>query len=565
MSSMKSSLITGACLIWYLISLPVSAQDSTVTIPLQEWLQAGPIEMPLPALHGDDFGPAELLDFNNAEVSQWQPAPGTDFPWAPGKHLRWETQQPGLNELQIPAPAGDAPAICYLAVYLDAGRWTNASLTVQSSQLYRVYLDGESILSKNNVSKGKEAVQDSLKTGIDLETGKHLLIIKTVYKPETASVWKVAARLKLPSGWEAQSVQPGVSPRHHMNIGHLLEEPEVSAVSVSADGKLAGITVKKHHPETDKTESWLELRRVSDGSLIRTYRGGMQISGIKWAPEGHRFAYSTREEGKGTLWLVDLETGTSEPLLQNVKNLGSFTWSQDGQSMFYGISDEPAKEEELLKRLRSLRDRWPGWREHTYLYQVFIPSKISRRLTAGEPGTSISAVSPDGKRLLFTRNIEDYSERPYDKTQLFLLELSSLQPDTLWSGKWFSSAQWSPDGKKILLIGGPSMFGETGMNVPEGKIPNDYDQQAYIMNLPDGQVTPVSKNFDPSIDEAFWHSEEVIYFRVKEKAFQRIYRYDTGRKSFTRLDTGLDVVSDMAVARNAPVAVYSGSSVTAPD
>ena len=46
--------------------------------------------------------------------------------------------------------------------------------------------------------------------------------------------------------------------------------------------------------------------------------------------------------------------------------------------------------------------------------------------------------------------------------------LDDQSVDVLWTGRWFGWGRWSPDGKKILLTGGPSVFGEVGHNVPDG-------------------------------------------------------------------------------------------------
>ena len=108
-------------------------------------------------------------------------------------------------------------------------------------------------------------------------------------------------------------------------------------------------------------------------------------------------------------------------------------------------------------------------------------------MTSGEFSTDFGGFSRDGKKLLFTRTLIDMTERPYSKTELYSLDLSTLKEELLWKGAWFNGAQWSPDGKNLLILGGPSAFGAIGQNLPKGRTPNDYDIQAYLYN-PDPQT-----------------------------------------------------------------------------
>ena len=56
-----------------------------------------------------------------------------------------------------------------------------------------------------------------------------------------------------------------------------------------------------------------------------------------------------------------------------------------------------------------------------------------------------------------------------------------------------------------------------------------------------------------------------IYFTAADRDFVRFYRYDPVDRSFTPLDTGLDVAKKFAVAEHAPVAVLYGSSPWEPE
>ena len=62
-----------------------------------------------------------------------------------------------------------------------------------------------------------------------------------------------------------------------------------------------------------------------------------------------------------------------------------------------------------------------------------------------------------------------------------LMDITTQQLDTLWKDRLYSiSCTFSPDGKKLLISGGPSAFGKLGENIGKNQIANQYDTQLYI-------------------------------------------------------------------------------------
>ncbi|MCK6623319.1 MAG: S9 family peptidase [Calditrichia bacterium] len=526
---------------------------------INQWLQAGPLETPLPAFHQDAFGLKDLLKFEPAEVEKWRPAPGAELVWDHRTRLSWAAVAASEKGFEIGRDSGQKnPQIYYLAAYLDAKRWLKAELQVRSAHPLKAYLDGENVAAKE--SSDTSEVKD-LKQALKLTTGKHLLLLKVLIDPENPAPALLETSLAIDEKFGESPLALGASPQQIMNISLLLDGPKVSGVSISPDGELATVTISEIQRSEGKSKSWLELRRVKDGSLVHTYRGNTALSAVSWAPLGKRFAYLERNGDKTTLWVTDLETGTTTDLLKEIKDFGSFTWSPEGNFIVYSVSEKPEDDKRGVKRLESPRDRWPDFRTKSFLYRANYPGGTRQRLTAGKLTTSLAAVSPDGSRLLFTTYTDNFADRPFIKTTLSLLNLQDLSVDTLWEGGWLSSAQWSPDGKQLLLTGGPSLFGEAGKNVPEGVIPNDYDTQAYLFDLATRKAAPLTRDFDPSINSAAWDKTgENIYFEALDREYVRLFRYSLKEKKFRALDTGVEVLNTFDLAKEQPLAVYYGSS-----
>lgn len=97
-------------------------------------------------------------------------------------------------------------------------------------------------------------------------------------------------------------------------------------------------------------------------------------------------------------------------------------------------------------------------------------------------------------------------------------------------------------------------------------IPNDYDYQAFFYDLATQAIEPISKNFDPSLKESYWYpgSPSQIYFRVDEKENINLYSYTIKDKTYKRYALPVEVISNMDIAYNKNIAVFSGSSAVIP-
>lgn len=563
----------GAAALLFLILISAALpQEKITTQTIPSWLVLGPFNTPFPAFHGDRRGGVaieDVLKFEEIEIGSLRPKSGLSLKWADGSTVTWSPGIAGDRGLELKPMSTAAPGTAYLGAYIQTPRWTRARLTVASSHLFQIYVDGNPLAAKTKADKAaageRPATEGRASSDLKLESGKHKILIKAVYDPEAGADWRIRASLEIPDKFVRPGSLISSSPDETMTLRHLLDGPKPAGISISPDGALAALTVSRSLPPSDDSESWLELYQVQNGKLIQTYRGAMSISSVHWSPQGKQFSYTAFDKSGGGIWVVDLESGTSTPLLRAVKNLGGHAWAPDGTFIVYSVTEEGEKDSDLAQRYRDLEDRQPGRRNRSYLYKVTLPDRTLRRLTSGELSTTLGAISPDSRKLLFTRSIVDYSERPYSKTELFALDLASLKEESLWKGKWFSRASWSPDGKRLLFLGGPSMFGAAGVNVAKGLVPNEYDIQAYLYDPATKTVAPISREFNPSLGEAFWAEPgDLIYFTATDMSNSRLYEYDLKKKSFAPVDCVVEVIDQIDVAPKRPIAVFIGSGAAVP-
>jgi len=545
------------------------APEKTSDISIDTWLLLGPFPSPFPALfNGNERDNAikGLVQFKQIDTSKFHPRQGDSIRWYDGTQSTWREIRAGENGILL---QGDDthPTITYLAVYLEVKRWTRAKISIQSPYPFRLCIDRDTCSSKlKTAAEGGNTLNGKKNTiEMGLERGKHLLVVKSVYVPGKGIPWTIKGTLSIKERYAFPPPSFSLSPQKFMTLHHLLETPQVTDVSLSPDGSLAAVTVQKPNASNDEKESWVELYDVKKGKVFRTYRGGTAVSSVNWAPTGKRFSYVTREKSGSSLWVEDLEEGTTLRILQNTKDLGSHMWSPTGDCILYTITEKGDKDQSGVKRFRNLADRQPWWRNRTYLYKVTLEGGVKQRLTAGESTTTFHSMSPDGKKILYSRTLIDYTERPFAETELYSLDISTADNELLWKGKWFNDAKWSPDGKKILILGGPSTFGNKGINIPQDMIPNEFDVQAYLFDPTTREPEAISRDFQPSIEQAEWSlTDEAIYFVTTDHAFKRLYRYDLDRRRFTYVHCQVDSIEHFDLARNAPLAIIAGSSANIP-
>ncbi|MBT3224147.1 MAG: hypothetical protein HN348_34195, partial [Proteobacteria bacterium] len=370
--------------------------------------------------------------------------------------------------------------------------------------------------------------------------------------PQDKGKWQFSAVLE-----SEQGLTTSTSPAGRLSIADLIDAEAISSMKVSPDGALVAVEMRRPEVPADWAQSWVDIYGISEGKLLRTY----EVSGLDWAPDGKSFVHIKDGHQGKQLWVTKIEGG-DKLIVDGLKNLTGAWWMPDAKSLLYAIADEPEKDETGLKRLRGTTDRWPQWRSPQHLYQVSLNDGLRRQLTAGSLGTSLLDIHPGGKKILLSR--VHYDELPFDTSEFAELNLEDLSLHTILSDQWLYSASYSPDGTKLLFKGGPSAFAGLGENLPQGTIPNNYDGQLYLLELNSDQVKPLTKDFAPGVQVAQWTSDGNVVFKVQEGPFTNIYNYDVESGEFSKVDTQVDAVGGMSLARTAPVLAWYGSRANAP-
>jgi dipeptidyl aminopeptidase/acylaminoacyl peptidase len=545
-----------------LIYISVFAQKDTVLI--SDWLILSPKELSYPAFSdiknttGNTFSDTDLLDFDEFNFNDHFPQQGLLFTSQKGKKYTWELFASGDDGFITPGKSEDKPQVAYLACYVLADQWLSGTFTIESTSLVKAWLNGEvigSVKKTNDIEKPGKVTKS-----VKMERRKHLLLVKVLMPPANDAEWKIRATLEIDNPTSSNDVEITTDPVDRKNIYHIMDGEKTNSVSLSHDGKYYAVSYRRSLPPSDDSESWTEIKRTSDKKLVRSFRHS-SVSQIRWLPNSNRISYLTTRSKKSELYVLDPEKGDISAIFNEMQDVASYSWSPDESFVIFSRREQPEKDGSVMTHLLGMNDRQPGWRNRTFLYHCDVESGRIKRLTWGNLTSYLMDISPDGRKILIGQSYPDYSERPFSRQNLYLMDLNSMTLDTVWNGeKWGISASFSPDGKYLLATAGPWAFDGIGMNVSEGKIAINHDRQVFLYRLDTKEATPITKDFNPTVRSAYWHkSLNKIYLHVTEEDFARLYSYDPVKNRFQLIETGVDMVSSIDFASNGQLAVFSGN------
>lgn len=447
-----------------------------------------------------------------------------------------------------------------LSFYLAGDNYGKANLTVTSPNILEVYIDGEKKATKASATDSISNA-GSAEATLDGTLNNARVVVKLLAsntQPFDAASFKIEVK---PSEEDSLlNVYMTNDPSRRMDIKDVLEGKRVSSSSISPSGRFVLIYMSETLPG-GKSNSYME---VLDTQQQRTLMSeSTSRKQLRWMPKSDMLSYVEDTENGRTMFKLDPLTMQSTILAEDLP-METFMIAPNEQSMFYSVKETmDVKSPASLKRMIGIDDRQDHYRNRYFIHQYIFETGLSQQITFGKQTARLNDVSSDGKHLLFSTSEEFLTERPFNKSSMYLLSLETMALDTLWANETFvSSAQFSPDNKQILISGGPEAFNGIGLNIKEGQIANSYDTQAFIMDLATKKLEAITKDFDPAIDSQMWSkADNHIYFRVQDRDRGNVYKYNPKNRKFMKLNLKEDVIRTFDLANNSEWATYTGVSV----
>lgn len=528
---------------------------------IKNWLITDAIKLHLPAFNtiedfsGNTFELKNLLQENQIDLCKISPKESDKLNWN-GAELNWSKKK--ANSKGYVSLPNKENQLYYLVSYFNTDQWSELEISLNSYPMIEVYINGKKQLSqyKHESDETKESSKN-----LKLEQGHHKIVIKVLSGKKNN---QFSLSLKAKKDWNSDLFDLSLSPKQFMDINKVLDGTKVKSTSLSFDGKYALISYSRTLPPSDKSENWKEIQEIGTSKTLYTFRG-TQLSNMSWLPTGNQISYTKAYNGKTSIFVFDFEKNTEKQIVSNIADFSSYAWAPNGKSIIYTVGKNNS-EDWKMKKFQGMEDRLPWYRYRSFLYRLDLASGVKQRLTYGTLSTNLADISSDGKNILFTTSRPDYNDYPYFKQSLYQMNMETFVVDTIWKNKLVAGqAQYSPNGKQLLVQGGPSCFGKLGENIGDHPIANNYDGQLYIYDLVSKKADPITYNFDPAIDAAVWNTaNNKIYIKAKDKDYVKLFSYDIATKEFSELNSNSDVVRNFDLSENGRTISYVACNISSP-
>jgi dipeptidyl aminopeptidase/acylaminoacyl peptidase len=443
---------------------------------------------------------------------------------------------------------------------------TKATIAVEGLEQYRLFVDGEQVAVNGD------------KAETILTPSQHTVVIKYLTR-KNASADKKSIKLTVTAANGAPLSVGDATVKRAYNIYDVICAPNYPSVSISPNGKF--IVVRKTWVDRKgNNHSINELRNSQTNRLMATFE-----ESVKWMPSSNKLYFTQKasdssiageEKQDGTLQLITINPLTMErEVLASHLPEGWFQFTPDEKTLIYTLTTEGRKKDPQVYDVKEPEDRQPGWRERSNLAKYDLASGILQPLTFGYHNIYLMDISADSRYLLIGKEEERLTKRPTTLTSFYRLDLGSMNASSattpkvetlIEKGEFLNSAQFSPDGKSILVSASPEAFNGIGKNVEEGQTPSMIDTQLYLMTLSDKKVRPLTKDFNPNVQSVDWSKADGnIYFTAEDKDCVHLFQLNPKSGKFTLLKTPEEYIKSFSLAPSAAEMAFSGQSASNAD
>ena len=443
---------------------------------------------------------------------------------------------------------------------------TKATIAVEGLEQYRLFVDGEQVAVNSD------------KAETILTPSQHTVVIKYLTR-KNASSDKKSIKLTVTAANGAPLSVGDAAAKRAYNIYDVICAPNYPSVSISPNGKF--IVVRKTWVDRKgNNHSISELRNSQTNRVMATFE-----ESVKWMPASNKLYFTQKasdssiageEKQDGTLQLITINPLTMErEVLASHLPEGWFQFTPDEKTLIYTLTTEGRKKDPQVYDVKEPEDRQPGWRERSNLAKYDLASGILQPLTFGYHNIYLMDISADSRYLLIGKEEERLTKRPTTLTSFYRLDLGSMNASSattpkvetlIEKGEFLNSAQFSPDGKSILVSASPEAFNGIGKNVEEGQTPSMIDTQLYLMTLSDKKVRPLTRDFNPNVQSVDWSKADGnIYFTAEDKDCVHLFQLNPKSGKFTLLKTPEEYIKSFSLASSAAEMAFSGQSASNAD
>lgn len=519
------------------------------TFKFNEYKQAPPLHLHVPVTPDsitpeNPFKPESMLNARR---------------WKEAMSLGWTTVTTDSDgNVRLVTPKRESELHTY-STRVRASKFAKGKLNIKSTSRASVKIDGKPLITKETADSSDVCRSGDLTL---LPERTYDVTVDLISLPTDPSHPLFSLEFEPAEGFDDVETNAGPALERRVTPFTTMTGERTSGVSLSPDGKYMIVYTRQVY-SADETVRRAVLSETATGRVLNDNLSADAF----WLPGGCAYAVPVKRNGAYDFSRTEVPSLKTTTIARDVPEK-SVTFLPGGRYLlYYNTVAAPAAESGPMHRYGTPDSRIPGNDDRSYLVRYDLQNHVSEPLTYGGSTTSVLSSTSDGSRILLSSTRNEPDNFPFYFTTLVQMDMKTLRCDTLVRdlNSTLYGAVYSPDGKRAFVVSGPSAFNGIGAKFDPHPIGNDYDAQGYILDLANGDVKAMTKDFDPSVGySVIWNtSDGKIYFIGEEGFNHNLYCLDPLSGKINKLKTGIPTVRSFSMGENdSKWLAYCGGSFT---
>lgn len=347
-----------------------------------------------------------------------------------------------------------------------------------------------------------------------------------------------------------------------LTLRKMLTGRNIYSSSISPKGNFVLVKYYDVDDKGKRTYAYSIYNIEGDAQLTFQEEGNSSIDWVgledgieKWS---ELLYYMDKKDDNNKL-ITQTTDGKKTTLLENLPEGSVYLSPINNNEIIISQTSKIDNSKEDLTRYLMPDDRIEGWRNRSNLSLYNIKTKTLQPLTFGYHSTYLNDYNPKTNSILFSISHDNITQRPFDNTSIFQMNLSSLEVDTIINQETFVYyAKYIPSTDKILILGSGEAFNSIGSTLKKGVIPNSYHRMLFLLDSKTKEIECITKNFNPSVNSVNITDNGKLFIVAENKDSVSAYQYDFNSKTFNKLELQLDIVSTFSTDSKGENIAYHG-------